>query len=696
MTKKLIKKSIALVLTALIAVCMLLTGAPVARADSATNVGLSAHALRAYREGWSYVWGGTSYGTVDCSGLIATYYGVGGIRTDMLASSSEWGYVSNGVPNIHGLGLHTPGHVGVYIGSGMAVDARDEYSGVCYQNVYSRNWVEWFKVAGVSYPYQGWVLLDGDSFYYENGQYLTNTSRTLDGVTYYFDGAGVSNIAPPSDAYQATDYSSASSGGGNYYDDDDDDDNYYEDDDDDDSYYEEQQRLEEERRQQEEEQRRIEEEARRQEEEAKKKAEEEARKKAEAEAKKKAEEEAKKKAEEEAKRKAEEEQKKKDNVVIAEYDYEDDDESKTVTSIQTRLYELGYLTSKATGYYGEDTVNAVMRFQSKNELEVTGIVNALTYKVLKSAKAVSDFNLLSTGSFDDGASVPVTALQERLAELQYYYDDITGYYGDMTASAVKQFQTNNDLEATGNADPETQLRIFSSEAKTNPNAGSVMFGQSGAIVTKMQKRLMELRYLSGVISEKFDDDTLAAVHSYQKAAGLEEADLLTAEQLEVLYSDEAAPAEDYNTLRYGFSGEDVAQLQSRLASLKYYDGKTSGTYSKAVVSAVESFQKENGLEVTGAADEATQEAIKTEAQRESTHVGEQLILKTATISDNALAGVADVKSAEIVLNNTEKSEFTRTMIALASVLGVALLFAIIFIVELKRKKKAAAARARRK
>ena len=122
MAKHIVKKSLALALTATIGGMTFICGAPEASAESPTNVGLAAHALKAYREGWQYVWGGTSYGAVDCSGLIASYYGVGGVRCDMLASSYEWGYVSNGIPNIHGLGLHSPGHVGVYIGSGIAME----------------------------------------------------------------------------------------------------------------------------------------------------------------------------------------------------------------------------------------------------------------------------------------------------------------------------------------------------------------------------------------------------------------------------------------------------------------------------------------------------------------------------------------------------------------------------------------------
>ena len=207
------KAVISLLLAVAIIFSVFAVGTISAFAATSTGVGLSAYCLNAYYEQWEYVWGGCTPGAVDCSGLIYSYNGVGGIRTDMLASSSEWGYVSSGIPRIHGLGLHMPGHVGVYVGNGLAVDARSSYYDMCYGSINELRWVEWFKIYGVSYPTTGWVLYNGDSYYYENGQYVVSTSRTLDGVKYTFGSDGVSNIAPPTSAYSQTDYSAPSNGG---------------------------------------------------------------------------------------------------------------------------------------------------------------------------------------------------------------------------------------------------------------------------------------------------------------------------------------------------------------------------------------------------------------------------------------------------------------------------------------------------
>lgn len=179
--------SIIMVVAMLSCICVLST---VSSSASGTGVGLAEWSLNAYYSGWSYVYGGSSAGAVDCSGLIYSY--AGGHRTGdaQLYNSSYTGSVSGGVPRIHGLGLWKPGHVGVYVGDDMAVDARGSQYGVCYESVYSHGWTTYFKVPGVSYPTTGWVTFNGSKYYYEDGQYLANTTKTIGGVSYTFASSG--------------------------------------------------------------------------------------------------------------------------------------------------------------------------------------------------------------------------------------------------------------------------------------------------------------------------------------------------------------------------------------------------------------------------------------------------------------------------------------------------------------------------
>ena len=49
------------------------------------------------------------------------------------------------------------------------------------------------------------------------------------------------------------------------------------------------------------------------------------------------------------------------------------------------------------------------------------------------------------------------------------------------------------------------------------------------------------------------------------------------------------------TVKYGDSGELVAQIQARLAELGFYNAKVSGGYYKVTKAAVKAFQTQNGL-----------------------------------------------------------------------------------------------------
>ena len=63
------------------------------------------------------------------------------------------------------------------------------------------------------------------------------------------------------------------------------------------------------------------------------------------------------------------------------------------------------------------------------------------------------------------------------------------------------------------------------------------------------------------------------------------------------------------TVKYGDSGELVAQLQARLAELGFYNAKVSGGYYKVTKAAVKAFQTHNGLSADGIAGRDTQEML---------------------------------------------------------------------------------------
>lgn len=199
------KKIISIIMVAAVIASVCVAGT-ISSSASGTGVGLAEWALNAYYSNWSYVYGGSTPGAVDCSGLIYSYAGGYRVGDAQTFNSDYRGSMTSGIPNIHGLGLYQPGHVGVYVGNGMAVDARGDDYGVCYESVWSHGWTQYFKVPGVSYPDTGWVEFDGDYYYYEDGEYLADTTRTIDGETYVFASSGKSSSSP-----SASDSSSSSS-----------------------------------------------------------------------------------------------------------------------------------------------------------------------------------------------------------------------------------------------------------------------------------------------------------------------------------------------------------------------------------------------------------------------------------------------------------------------------------------------------
>ena len=127
-----------------------------------------------------------------------------------------------------------------------------------------------------------------------------------------------------------------------------------------------------------------------------------------------------------------------------------------VTFLQVRLSMYGYGLN-ADGVYGKSTYSAVKSFQSKHSLKADGIASMatlakLTPKVIVKTIPTSILKLGSTGG-------DVKLLQTRLSMFGYrLYGD--GVFGNLTLTAVKNFQSKHYLTADGIVGAKTIAKLF--------------------------------------------------------------------------------------------------------------------------------------------------------------------------------------------------------------------------------------------
>ena len=198
-----------------------------------------------------------------------------------------------------------------------------------------------------------------------------------------------------------------------------------------------------------------------------------------------------------------------------------------VAVLQEALIELGYLSGKADGKYGPGTTNAVISFQKKNDLPVTGYADVNMQALLFSGKPynargvrtdVKTLPLLSGITMRSGdRGELVRTMQSVLFAKGYYTGTITGIYDNVTVSAVKSFQQKNGLKADGVCGPATQELLYgdgiSSNATATPKptptptplpemvkpSSTVRQGSKGNDAKLVQQRLIDLKYLTFLV-----------------------------------------------------------------------------------------------------------------------------------------------------------------------------------------------------
>ncbi len=130
-------------------------------------------------------------------------------------------------------------------------------------------------------------------------------------------------------------------------------------------------------------------------------------------------------------------------------------EGTEVVALQKDLIKLKYLSSNATGYFGDLTVDAVKKVQRDYGYEVDGIAGddtlSLLDRLVGRSKTSANSNLMQEG--DENSYV--TSLQKNLIKLGYLSTNATGFYGPATKAAVTNLQKRYGYLADGIAGSAT-------------------------------------------------------------------------------------------------------------------------------------------------------------------------------------------------------------------------------------------------
>ncbi|MFC0471794.1 peptidoglycan-binding protein [Halalkalibacter kiskunsagensis] len=163
---------------------------------------------------------------------------------------------------------------------------------------------------------------------------------------------------------------------------------------------------------------------------------------------------------------------------------------KQVEELQQKLKEKGFYKSTITGQFARVTEQAVRDFQRASNIKVDGIVGPQTLSHLlnkpnpsetsyqKDEKEIANEVVQnpnppaqSTTTLRVGSSgQAVSTLQEQLRSVGVFNQAPTGYYGEITATSVRNFQKVHNLTADGIAGPKTRSKL--NEVATNKSTGS--------------------------------------------------------------------------------------------------------------------------------------------------------------------------------------------------------------------------------
>lgn len=143
-------------------------------------------------------------------------------------------------------------------------------------------------------------------------------------------------------------------------------------------------------------------------------------------------------------------------------------------------------------------------------------------------------------------------------------------------------------------------------------------GERAERIRELQHRLLQISWLSGEITDTYDQRTRSAVDGFQSKRGLPILGYVDQETWDRLLDMTREPTHDElhnirvagpTLLERGDKGDEVRDLQARLQQIRWFHERVTENFGPATEQAVRGFQGKRELPVTGAVDQATLDAL---------------------------------------------------------------------------------------
>ena len=292
----------------------------------------------------------------------------------------------------------------------------------------------------------------------------------------------------------------------------------------------------------------------------------------------------------------------------------------SVRNVQSALSQLGYQPGPIDGLMGSKTRTAIRAYQTDKGLPVSGEPSVALYDHIQATIAKQN-GTAQTPTPAPSTGATATLISEVQGELRlrgYDIPSINGVLDTATVAAIKRYQGDASLTVDGKVTDSLLAQLRS--GRTDPGV------DYRAQVKSVQQALNAKGYDAGPADGALGPRSRGAIRAYQIANGMTATGAIDQTLLTSL-----GVSGGTQTGSTGTTGTTlIAAVEGELIKHNYAAGSIDGVLDAQAVAAIQAFQKDAGLTVTGKASQNLLDALRNSSVVNNNNKANQLVWEIET------------------------------------------------------------------